>query len=71
MILSTGEMCLLPGVWSRGVAGPGGVSGPGECLLPGEGGVPGGDPPRDGYSCGRYASYWNAFLFSQFSDINE
>ena len=20
--------------------------------------------PRDGYCCGRYASYWNAFLFS-------
>ena len=20
-------------------------------------------PPRDGYCCGRYASYWNAFLF--------
>ena len=29
-------------------------------LLPG--GVSGGDPP-DGYCCGRYASYWNAFLF--------
>ena len=25
-------------------------------------GVPGGDPPN-GYCCGRYASYWNAFLF--------
>ena len=25
------------------------------------GGVPGGDPP-DGYCCGRYASFWNAFL---------
>ena len=22
-----------------------------------------GTPPADGYSCGRYASYWNAFLF--------
>ena len=21
------------------------------------------DPPPDGYCCGRYASYWNAFLF--------
>ena len=35
-------------------------------LLPGglllvPGGVPGGDPP-DGYCCGQYASYWNAFL---------
>ena len=28
----------------------------------GSGGVPGGDPPEDGYCCGRYASYWNAFL---------
>ena len=23
---------------------------------------PGADPPRDGHCCGRYASYWNAFL---------
>ena len=22
------------------------------------------DPPADGYCCGQYASYWNAFLFS-------
>ena len=22
-----------------------------------------GTPPEDGYCCGRYASYWNAFLF--------
>ena len=21
------------------------------------------ETPRDGYCCGRYASYWNAFLF--------
>ena len=28
-------------------------------------GGPGGDPP-DGYCCGRYVSYWNAFLFYQF-----
>ena len=57
-----GGGCLLSGgsgpggggdVCSQGVPGPGGVSGPG--------GVPGGDPP--GYCCGRYASYWNAFLF--------
>ena len=33
-------------VWSRGVPAPRG---------------PGGDSP-DGYCCGRYASYWNAFL---------
>ena len=24
---------------------------------------PGADPPADGYGCGRYASYWNAFLY--------
>ena len=65
------------GVWSRGLEGgvpaPGGVSGPGGipapgggggCLLPGEGGA-WWRPPRDGYCCGRYASYWNAFLLSE------
>ena len=41
---------------------------PGGCLLLGGsapgGVVVGGDPstPLDGYCCGRYASYWNAFL---------
>ena len=37
----------------------------GGCLVPGVSGprgVPGGDP-RDGHCCGRYASYWNAFLY--------
>ena len=29
---------------------------------------PGGPLPGDGYRCGRYASYWNAFLFILFSD---
>ena len=24
------------------------------------------ETPRDGYCCGRYASYWNAFLLFQF-----
>ena len=28
---------------------------------------PGTPPPADGYCCGRYASYWNAFLFCFFS----
>ena len=62
--------CLLWGVWSGGcrlqvglvwgVPAPRGVylllggSGPGGCLV---------DPPSHGYCCGRYASYWNAFLF--------
>ena len=40
------------GAWSGVVPTPGGVHGPGG---------PGGDPP-DGYCCGQYASYWNAFL---------
>ena len=39
---------------------------PGGCLLRGDapgGGGGGGDPPQaDAYCCGRYASYWNAFL---------
>ena len=53
------------GVCSRGVSDPG-VPGPEGGLLPG-GGIPActeADPPlgRDGYYCGRYASYWNAFL---------
>ena len=40
--------CLVPGV----VPGPGGVSAPGGCLV---------ETRPDGYCCGRYASYWNAF----------
>ena len=53
VILSTG------GAWSRGVCSWGGclvwgvVPGPGGCLV---------ETPPDGYCCGRYASYWNAFL---------
>ena len=46
------EVCVKNSV-HRGVPGPGGCLVPGGC----------GDPPRDGYCCGRYASYWNAFLF--------
>ena len=63
---------------SGGVSTPGGVPAPGgECLLQVGGacsrgvsaprgvcsGVGGVETPRDGYCCGRYASYWNAFLF--------
>ena len=54
--------CLAAGgVCSRGSA-PGGACSGGVCS----GGC--GDPPpkADGYCCGRYASYWNAFLFHQF-----
>ena len=54
------------GAWSWGVPGPRGVSGRGEegLVLGGawSWGVPGGDAPPDGYCCGWYASYWNAFL---------
>ena len=51
---------LLPGeVSSQG----GACSGWGCLLCGGEGGVE--TPPKaDGYCCGRYASYWNAFLFT-------
>ena len=58
--------CLAPGpggrlgVWPVSSPRPGGA-GPGGCLsqhalreTP--------PPPADGYCCGRYASYWNAFL---------
>ena len=53
-------VCLSTG---GAVPRPGGGSGPsggrwGACS---GGGVPGG-APSDGYCCGRYASYWNAFL---------
>ena len=43
---------------SRGMPAPGG------CLFPGGGCVWRRTPrPADDYCCGRYASYWNAFLF--------
>ena len=42
------EGCLL-----LGGSAAGGVSAPRGCLV---------ETPRDGYCCGRYASYWNAFL---------
>ena len=58
--------CLVPeGVCSGGVPAPGeGRSAPGG--VPGPGGSAWWRPPRDGYCCGRYASYWNAFLFTIF-----
>ena len=42
----------------------------GGTLLQGGSLLPGGcgDPP-DGYCCGRYASYWNAFLFYECGNI--
>ena len=57
--------CLVQGVpglgdaWSGGcLVSGGGVPGPGGCLV--RGGV---ETPPDGYCCGRYASYWNAFFY--------
>ena len=55
VILFTGGACSGGGSAPRGWG----------CLLPGGGGVcaPPTHPP-DGICCGRYASYWNAFLFN-------
>ena len=52
---------ILGGAWSGRVSAPRGVPGLGGCLLLGGGGLV--ETPPDGYCCGRYASYWNAFLF--------
>ena len=69
------QVCVCPrgGVWSGRVPGPGGglvpgVPGPGGGLVRGEGVWSGRglclvETPPNGYCCGRYASYWNAFLF--------
>ena len=70
------SFCPLGDAWSRGGLLPGG-SAPGEggvysqgdllprggCLLLG-GWLVETPLPRDGHCCGRYASYWNAFLLS-------
>ena len=62
VILFTGGVPgpLGGGVWSRGVPGPrgtcsGGMPSSGGCLM---------ETPQNGYCCGRYASYWNAFLLN-------
>ena len=59
VILFTGG-CLLPGGLVQGVGMclvRGGASSWGVCLVE--------TPlPPDGYCCGRYASYWNAFLLN-------
>ena len=46
----------------RGGSGPGGVPAPAGVWSQG-GGVE--TSPRDGYCCGHYASYWNAFLYDK------
>ena len=66
-----GECLVLVGVcsgrriaWSGGCLVQGGAWSRGMCLVLGgvcSRVVPGGDPPES-YCCGRYASYWNAFL---------
>ena len=43
---------------------------PGGCLLRG-GCLLGGGVPADGYCCGRYASYWNAFLLLSMFDFSK
>ena len=58
VILSTGGGPGPGGAWSRGGGAWSWVGWGGAWSW----GVPGGDPPRDGYCCRRYASYWNAFL---------
>ena len=71
--------CLAAGLQGGG-SGPGphprgksrGIC-PGWCMLQGgacSGGVPGGDPLPDGYCCGRYTSYWNAFLLKLLALLN-
>ena len=56
---------MLRGIWSGGSPGPhpGGLLAPGGVCFQGQGLLRGEwRPPRDGYYCGWYASYWNAFL---------
>ena len=58
---------------SQGGLAPGGMPGPRGGLVPGgaawsRGGLL--ETPRDGYCCGRYASYWNAFLLSKCLESN-
>ena len=72
--LVRGGLVLGGAVWFRGE-----VPAPRGCLVGGvlvrgaqtphsrgklRGIRPSPPPPPDGYCCGRYASYWNAFLFS-------
>ena len=56
--LLSGVVCSQRGAWLGGGAGPRGFA-PGGCLVWGVG-----TTTRDYYCCGRYASYWNAFLFT-------
>ena len=64
LIITARKRSLGQGNMFTGVClSTGGVPGPRGEGAWSRGEVPGVDPPPDGYSCGRYASYWNAFLF--------
>ena len=58
-VSAPGGCLLLGGAWSGGVCSREAV-----CLFLGGGCLV--ETPLDGYCCGRYASYWNAFLFDLF-----
>ena len=58
----SGGACSGEGLLSGGVLLPGGACS-GGCLLRGGRGV---ETPRDSCCCGKYASYWNAFLFDNY-----
>ena len=61
--LAVGGVCSQGGACSRGRSAlGGGVCSGGRVPAPGGHGDP---PEADGYCCGRYASYWNAFLFNR------
>ena len=72
--LSVQGICLCPGGLcpggsvSRGYLCPWGVSLSRVVSLRGEGGLCQGDPHT--VMCGRYASYWNAFLYENATEIN-
>ena len=55
-----GGACMAGGVHDKGE----GVCGRGACMVEGVHGSGGVHGRRDGHCSGRYASYWNAFLFN-------
>ena len=77
VIFSQVSVILSTGAGGRGMPGLGGGSAPwrrGICSWEG-GSAPGGgclvETPWDGYCCGRYAYYWNAFLFYIISESTD
>ena len=70
VIMFTGGGCMPSMHWGRHPPGrhPLGRHSPGQTppwadTSPGQTSPPGKHPPPDGYCSGRYASYWNAFLY--------